>query len=492
MIVAMGASGAGDTASGPEADSASIGQVDQVRSAPFLKPIMVSGTQPVFGEWHSNVLPNGNIIVGWIDVASGVGCGFTTSTDNGKTWSPPSVMEASANSGGDPVVTVDADGTVYRSCILTPKSGGGDGTWYQKSTDGGLTWDTATKRAVQPFDDYQWAATDKGTIWQVFNNGNAGMRVSTDEGKTWGSESTVSNGWPSCIQFTEGTIYGFSGQEGQQMQFFKSTDRGATWTKKNVLTIKGGSRGECVYDAVRKDLWFVWAQGGFGNTGNGPSTAVQVLHSSDLGETFDPAVVVYDPKASSDFASLGVDVSGGLHVAWMDKSGGFAQAWYSNSTDKGKTWSTPLKVSDHTSASGAQYIHYGKGLTVTPTGTVCFSYPAPGSTSSSTSMFVACGAAASQGVARVGVVPATATITTDQTQQFTATAYDSNNNPLQGITFSWAATDGSVGASGLLTPQKTGTHTVTATAQGKSGTAQVTVNPGAAVSVSIAPPTATI
>ncbi|MGH6692559.1 MAG: Ig-like domain-containing protein, partial [Gammaproteobacteria bacterium] len=92
----------------------------------------------------------------------------------------------------------------------------------------------------------------------------------------------------------------------------------------------------------------------------------------------------------------------------------------------------------------------------------------------------------------VGVAPATATITADQTQQFAETAYDANNNPLQGMTFAWSTSDGTVGASGLFTPQKTGTHTITATTQGKSAAGQVTVTPGAAVSVSISPSPVTI
>jgi hypothetical protein len=49
-----------------------------------------------------------------------------------------------------------------------------------------------------------------------------------------------------------------------------------------------------------------------------------------------------------------------------------------------------------------------------------------------------------------------------------------------------------VSAAGLYSPQTVGTHTVTASAAGKAGTAQVTVTPGAAVSVSISPPRATI
>jgi streptogramin lyase len=91
-----------------------------------------------------------------------------------------------------------------------------------------------------------------------------------------------------------------------------------------------------------------------------------------------------------------------------------------------------------------------------------------------------------QVIDRVEVSPATASITADQTQQFTAAAFDPANNTIN-ATFTWSASGGSVSATGLFTPQATGTFTVTATAGGKSGTASVTVAHGAAVKVNVAP-----
>jgi methionine aminopeptidase len=94
-------------------------------------------------------------------------------------------------------------------------------------------------------------------------------------------------------------------------------------------------------------------------------------------------------------------------------------------------------------------------------------------------------------VSRIEVAPATATITADQTQQFTATGYDAGGNPVA-ITAQWTATGGSVNSVGLYTPSKTGTFDVTATYQTFTSKATVTVTPGATAIVSVTPGAATI
>lgn len=75
----------------------------------------------------------------------------------------------------------------------------------------------------------------------------------------------------------------------------------------------------------------------------------------------------------------------------------------------------------------------------------------------------------------VVVSPATATINSGQTQQFSAQGYDQNGNTMS-ATYTWSASGGSINSSGLYTGGATGTFTVTATSGTKSGTAQITVN----------------
>ena len=86
-------------------------------------------------------------------------------------------------------------------------------------------------------------------------------------------------------------------------------------------------------------------------------------------------------------------------------------------------------------------------------------------------------------VSTVTVAPPAATIAAGTTQQFTATIRDELGNALAGRAVNWTSSDpliASVNAStGLVTGHKPGEITLTATSEGRSGTAQVTVNIGA-------------
>jgi lactocepin len=80
----------------------------------------------------------------------------------------------------------------------------------------------------------------------------------------------------------------------------------------------------------------------------------------------------------------------------------------------------------------------------------------------------------------VQVTPNPASVKVNATVQLTASATDANGNAVPSATFTWQSSDGptaSVNSTGLVTGKKTGTVTITATSNGKSGTSTVTVTP---------------
>ncbi|MXW04496.1 MAG: Ig domain-containing protein [Gemmatimonadetes bacterium] len=103
-------------------------------------------------------------------------------------------------------------------------------------------------------------------------------------------------------------------------------------------------------------------------------------------------------------------------------------------------------------------------------------------------------------VHRVTVTPETPSIAVGKTQQFTATAYDSNNVVITGKTFTWTSSDTSaatIDSSGLATAVNAGTTTITAETGGIPGTASLTVTetppPGTVIaSVVVSPASASI
>ncbi|HYT71567.1 MAG TPA: Ig-like domain-containing protein, partial [Gemmatimonadales bacterium] len=91
-------------------------------------------------------------------------------------------------------------------------------------------------------------------------------------------------------------------------------------------------------------------------------------------------------------------------------------------------------------------------------------------------------------VASVSLSPATVSQKPGGTQQFTATLKDASGNVLSGRAVAWASSNGvvaTVSGSGLETAIAIGSSTITATSEGKSGVAKVTViAPVASVSLS--------
>ncbi|HEY8310573.1 MAG TPA: Ig-like domain-containing protein, partial [Gemmatimonadaceae bacterium] len=92
-------------------------------------------------------------------------------------------------------------------------------------------------------------------------------------------------------------------------------------------------------------------------------------------------------------------------------------------------------------------------------------------------------------VATVTVNPSTATIIDGQTTTLAAITKDANGNTLTGRTIVWTTSKAAVAtvASGLVSAVDTGTATITATAEGKSGIATITVIPVPVASVTVRP-----
>jgi len=98
-------------------------------------------------------------------------------------------------------------------------------------------------------------------------------------------------------------------------------------------------------------------------------------------------------------------------------------------------------------------------------------------------------------VAAVTVSPAAPTVQVGQTAQLTATPKDASGNPLAGRVITWQSSNGavaSVNGSGLVTAVATGAATITATSEGQSGTAVVTVSNVPVASVTVTPASASV
>jgi len=98
-------------------------------------------------------------------------------------------------------------------------------------------------------------------------------------------------------------------------------------------------------------------------------------------------------------------------------------------------------------------------------------------------------------VASVTVTPPTARIAVGESVQLKATTKDAAGNVLTGRVVTWASSNlavATVSSTELVTGVAAGQATITATSEGESGTAAITVTTVPVASVTVAPPTATV
>ena len=180
---------------------------------------------------------------------------------------------------------------------------------------------------------------------------------------------------------------------------------------------------------------------------------------TDLGATLaqffvTPQTATLQQGATQDFTAVGLTTAG-------------------DTASIAVTWSATGGAIDTSSNHGRHYGHYK--------GTACGNYTVtakshPGAMQATASVSVVC--TSTVPVASVVVTPAAASLTVGGTVQLTATPLDSVGTALAGRAVTWASSNttvASVSASGLVTAKAAGSATITATSEGKSGTATISV-----------------
>ncbi len=273
--------------------------------------------------------------------ASDYGTIVYLSTDGGATWRPTLKVTADAWGSGDPACAFGGDGDAYFAELEEAK--GPDGHFHghtvvYASRDGGVTWG-------KPFDgrqsDREYITVDttggrfNGRVYinaamstpslendprlanEITNN--VGVLVSTDRGQSFHLEALLSP-LPDHYTFADG----------------------------NAVVMPDGT-----YVVLYPDLPNEYA------TPPAPGEIhfdLKVISSSDGGYSFTKAVTIASYMTGpfgivSLPPALAVDASNGpfrnrLYAAWTQLSDGRSQIFLAHSSNKGKTWSAPVVVSD--------------------------------------------------------------------------------------------------------------------------------------------------
>lgn len=270
---------------------------------------------------------------------------FAVSRDGGRRWDAPSTVTGDAVFGSydDHALFVAPDGSVFLTW-LAEVAHDTSHTFFARSTDGGKTWSKPmvidSDRSC-PCCRTTMAAGPDGSLYVAWRKRFAGderdivVAKSNDKGATWSAPVRVYNDrWavnycpdagPSIKADSEGTVHvaWWTGKNGRAgTQYARSTDGGRTFTAPVDLGLAQQSRAAHIQLAVghgaQKGLVVAaWDDG----TRMVPQIVVRV--SRDGGRTFAPASAISAPENQAGYPVVTLRGDTAI-VAWQERSLGAA------------------------------------------------------------------------------------------------------------------------------------------------------------------------
>ncbi len=323
-------------------------------------------------------------------VGSLYGANDLYSFDAGEVWDGE-IFGAGGGNSGDPTLGIGTDGRWYVGYIA---NGGGQGISY--SDDQGETWTKKTvapnpgqladknhmwidNKVDSPYENYLYNA------WTPFGGGNQGKIVvcrSTDNGETWSTPVSISNGTGGFHQGVNlstgpnGEVYAiwavtYGGGDEDAIGFAKSVDGGETWeTAYTCIDNIRGIRSSGVPQNMRVNsfpvmavdngdgansgnIYITWTNIGTPGQNSGSDRRVYMIRSEDDGDTWSEPIQVNQSENDNGYVSyfpwVTCDPSNGIvSVVFYDNrnSGStLTEAWCATSNTAGETWED-FQVSD--------------------------------------------------------------------------------------------------------------------------------------------------
>ncbi len=304
---------------------------------------------------------------------------LVVSSDNGKTWSQPSILADRGTEQVDVQLKVDPlDGrTVYASWLENNKSI----IRVAKSTNFGVNWSTVTANSTNAGVDKDILAVRGNDVYVAYNHAQTVWCSSShDGGRTWTSVKVNANaklGWSLTGGATvdpAGNVYfawtGYTQNGGAKgpvnIYVTKSSNGGLNWNS-TLLDVSGSPPDCSAFDcgwaflgpgtAMTSDasgqLYVLWNAG---SVNDGPER-IYFSTSIDHGNTWSPRADVSLAPAGVDhaFPSLAAGAAGDVRIAWIDqRNEPHWNIYYRSSTNSGSSWSGETVLS--TFVSGYSYI----------------------------------------------------------------------------------------------------------------------------------------
>jgi len=294
---------------------------------------------------------------------------YVRSVDGGRTWSEPLNVSAVDDQYSKAPDIACWENNVYIVWSDTRDNNVPE-VWINISHDNGKTWtgEFNLSKIDGNWSNWPHIAVDKNTVVVVWGDDrdhpeegsrSVYMRVSQDNGTTWGPEIRVTNitdiDWryddiPTQVLVNGTNVYlvfdrFFNDTGYAETMFMKSTDLGQTWTTPVLLSQHDGynsySGGLAVYDTW---VFVVWENAS-------AEDEIYLRRSPDLGDAwFSEQRLTWDSNESG-VPRVCVDSFGNVFVVFADARGGSTQIWLMESEDFGENWSTPIQLTNSTGFS---------------------------------------------------------------------------------------------------------------------------------------------
>ena len=247
---------------------------------------------------------DGRIWVAWTKSVSGdFSLVYKTSSDEGASWSPETILTTDAGVDTSPSIFQDMNGSIW--IVWSSDRAGSYDLYYKLSSDDGLTWSEANRLTVDPSDDLSPAVTQtvNGSIWVVWSSDRTGSynlfyKLSSDGGLTWSianrltSNSTYDK-LPSIAQTSDGNVWisWSSKNEQEEYEIFYKTHNGSSWSNETQLTAAPNEvdTDPAILETLSETILIFWA-----SRGTGPSAATDDLYykySSDNGAAWSDRIL---------------------------------------------------------------------------------------------------------------------------------------------------------------------------------------------------------
>jgi hypothetical protein len=249
---------------------------------------------------------SGNLHVVWWDMRNTMygDMYYRRTVNQGTVWLTGEKLDRGMMGVNTPHIAVDSSNNLHVVYALYPIPDIGEGDiYYQKSTNGGVTWKT------------------KRLSWTTGYSFDARLAV-----------DSLDNLHLVWVEGTPGSFY---------VHYKKSTDGGATWTAMRRIGWDWTCDDELHIAVDPSDnIYLVW---NFSTEGQG---GLVCRKSTDLGATWSKGqFLTATPKPPLMGANIAIDPSGKVHMVWRDNIPWFSEIYYMKSMDGGVTWTSNKRLS---------------------------------------------------------------------------------------------------------------------------------------------------